>query len=118
MYMPDKWIGDVWDKMDEGERAWYIRFAKAVDYGNMGILRELCEEAPSDQYEQLKAEIEYERHAGRRAQYTIPKERKPRYSELDYAWKQPGKVNVKSAVETEYYGNRETAEMYEPRARK
>lgn len=118
MFMPDKWIGDVWDKMNEGERAWYIRFAKAVDYGNMGILRELCEEAPSDQYEQLKAEIEYERHAGRRAQYTIPKERKPRYSELDYAWKQPIKFPIKEQIRQDYFGVSESPEMFQPGTRK
>ncbi len=118
MYMPTEDVKEIWGEMTEAERDWYIRFVKAVDYGNMPILRELCEEAPSEKFEQLKAEIEYERNASKRAQYTIPKERKPRYSEWDYAWTQPSRVSMADAVQFDYFGVRETAEMYRPRKSK
>ncbi len=106
MYMPIDDVKEIWDEMTEAEREWYIRFVKAVDYGNMEVLQELCDEAPSTQFEALKADIEYERSASKRAQYTIPKSRKPRYTEWDYAWSAPAKepANRHNSVLTDYYG--------------
>lgn len=104
--MPTEDVKEIWEDMTKAEREWYIKFVKAVDYGNIACLRELCDEAPSDKFEEIKAEVEYERNAGKRAQYTIPKERKPRYSEWDYAWNQPTRAKIMDAVQTDYYGDR------------
>lgn len=116
MYMPTEDVKEIWPKLTAKEQEWYMRFCKAVDYGNMEILQELCDEAPSDQFERLKAEITYERDAHKRAQYTLPKTRKPRYTEWDYAWNQPHRYPIKEQIRKDYFGDRESPEMYSPRA--
>ena len=86
VHLPDEEVTPIWDKMSAYERDWYERFVMADRYGNMKELRRLCDEAPSDKFEYLKAQIEYERNASQRNTFTLPEKRGARFSELDYAW--------------------------------
>ena len=107
---PDEWAQDGWKDFGEVERQWYRRYVKATTHGNMEILQELCEEAPTDQFERIKEEVIYERHAYERNRYTIPTSRFPRYSELDYSWAAPRRATAKDEVHNEYYGDSEEAD--------
>lgn len=103
--LPDADIEPIWDKMTEQERHWYERFKWATERGNADTLRQLCDEAPCDRYEEMLAEVVYERSAPKRMQYTIRPERRPRYSEWDYAWSPPRRVrSVKQTIEQDYNG--------------
>lgn len=84
--LPDEDIEPVWDKMDKVEREWYEEFKKATEYYNWKSLQYLCDIAPSDQYDRLFEELNYESHQQERERYTVPKSRFPRYSEHDYSW--------------------------------
>lgn len=110
---PDEWVEDGWNKFDEGAKKWYIRFVKATKYSNMSILQELCDEAPTDQFERLRSEIWYERDEHKRAQYTLPKSRFPSYTEWDYSWSAPRHASAKDSVIAEYYGEQSDSEDYD-----
>jgi hypothetical protein len=115
---PDEWVEDGWDNFTPEAREWYYRYSKATTYGNFDVLRELCEEAPTDQYERIKEEIIYERNSYQRGQYTIPKSNFPSYSEWDYSWSAPPPRCPKTEVVSDYYGEESNAEMYSPTKRK
>lgn len=109
--LPDEDIEPIWDKMEKGEQEWYEEFKKATEYYNWKSLKYLCEIAPSDQYDQLFTELNYESHAMERARYTTPKSRHPKYSEHDYGWVQPKSVNIRREIQYDYSGNAQLTEF-------
>lgn len=84
--LPDADVEPIWEKMTKQDREWYELFKKATEYHNWEALQELCDKAPTAEYDRLYAEISYEMDAYKRAQYTLPKSRFPRHNEFDYGW--------------------------------
>jgi len=100
---PYKVEKDYFKELPDDARQWMDRYIKACEYGNMEVLYELCEEAPSDQFEQIKAEIAYEREFYRRDQYTIPLQYNSTYTEWSYGWEQGTKnANKRSQIDQMY----------------
>lgn len=102
--LPDEDIEPVWDKMSKKDRAWYEEFKKATEYYNWESLAYLCEIAPSDQYDRLFEELNYESHRVERERYTLPKQRFPKYSEADYGWAAPKKISIRNQIQYDYFG--------------
>ncbi len=92
---------DYWKELPRAEREWISRFMKAFEYGNFEILRELCDEAPSEEFERLKSEIMYERDFYKRDQ--VSQGRRARYSEYDYGWsKESESSNKREFIDNDY----------------
>ncbi len=98
---------DYWDQLPKEARDWVEKYSKAVEFGNFNILRELCDTAPSEMFEEIKQEIIYERDFYKRNQYTIPTSRFSRYSEHDYSWaasmlEHHPKVDMRQKIDNQY----------------
>lgn len=107
---PDEWVEDGWDTFDTSAKEWYTRFANAFYWGDYKALQQLCDEAPSDQFERFKEEIRYELDSWSRRQYTVPKSRKPNLSEWDYAWAPSiKKSNKRAEIDEAYNGLKVTS---------
>lgn len=83
---------DYWDDLPPDALEWIKQYERAVKYGNMSILNDLCVRAPSDKYEEIKKEISYERDFYKRNTYTITKKHKSTYTEWSYNWTRPSKI--------------------------
>lgn len=92
-YAPER---DYWDELPEDALEWMKRFTKATAYGSFDTLLDLCEEAPSDQFDKIKQEIMYERDFYKRNTMTL---KHSRYSALDYGW---SALYQESQAESEY----------------
>lgn len=79
-YAPER---DYWDSLDPVALQWMKEFTKATTYGNKVTLQELCDAAGSKKYDQIKAEVSYERDYYKRATFILTKSR---YCEEDYCW--------------------------------
>lgn len=101
MTSPYKVERDYFDDLPEDALRWMRRYIRACEYGNTDTLFDLCEEAPTDQYERLKQEIDYERKYHMR---NTPNVAHSRYSELDYGWTPTSSVSMRNAIKYDYSG--------------
>lgn len=110
--LPDEAVEPIWDKMTQGDREWYELFKKATEYHNWEALQELCDRAPTAEYNRLYQEISYEMDAFKRAQYTLPKSRFPRHNEFDYGWVPTKPVNMRNEISYDYNGTQDSSTTY------
>ncbi len=94
---------EYWETLPKEARQWMDKYAKAVEFGNFQVLQELCDKAPSDQFEEIKSEVMYERDFYKRDQYTIPSQYNSTYTEWDFSWSAPQRVANKRAKIERYY---------------
>ena len=113
MRLPDEDVQPIWEKMTKEEQHWYKKFKQATQCHDWNALQWLCDEAPSDQYERLYAEIAYEANAFMRARYEVPKSHNSTYSEWDYSWAAPKRsANKRGRIDNDYAIETDNQEFY------
>lgn len=103
---------EYWDSLPPDARQWVEKYSKAVEFGNFNVLKELCETAPSDQFEEIKSEVMYERDFYKRNQYIIPEQYNSKYTEWDYSWAAPTRPSKRTMIEAAYAIDNQDPEFY------